>query len=1139
MKRTAAIVSVLVALAIVGVVLAVTSRSIQAAAPQAPNASALRISQAYGGGGNAGSLYRRDFIEIFNSSETAVDITGWTVQYASATGTTWQSTSLSGILGPGQYYLIAEAQGTGGTIDLPTPDVTGTIAMGATGFKVALVNTTTALSGACPLPSAAIVDFVGASATANCYEGAAPAPAPSNTASVLRLGDGCQDTDINASDMITVTPPTPRNTASPTHSCAGPSFEADLDVSKTGPATALAGETITYTLSLSNTGNYTATGTLVTDTLPSEVTFVTYTTALPIPFSQPAADTLVWDLGDVAPAAGTSIEVQVFVSPLLVNGDSFTNTVVATTSYTETTLANNADAVTTLIGAPDLAIDKTGPASVDAGDLFTYTLVYSNIGSLDADGVQIVDHLPAGVTFVTETTASAQYANGTLTWTLGTLAASASGSIDVEVTANKAGDWVNTATISGGPVDSDPLNNTASLTTTINGVDPYVFKTGPTVAFGGELISYTITYGNSGNVTATATLTDQLPVGFTVADIAFDNSGLPFAGGVWSPFDIAPHSEVSFTLALTVPTTISSATRITNTLTISAVEAGDDPANNTASASSTVYQIVPIATARAGALGEVFAVEGSVTYVPGTYNASGWALQDASGGIAVFYTPAPSVQLYDRVRLVAARGNNRGEEQLGTPVYYFQNLGSGPAVTPLPFTTGQIASGNTQGWLSVITGTISGLGACSGNYQFNVDDGSGAAVVFVDLDTAIDVCALGAVNGGPISVIGYSTEFTNTVPPTITYEVKPRFPADVTLLHQVTFVYHDLEDVVGVGEDVQLRGDFTNWGTNPITLSHDAGYTVFSATVTLPTTATQNYKYYVPALGEPQAWDLLNTNNRSFAPTLNVETKQDYRAATIGWGNLNGPASAVINLGSSVAVSGQVYVQNVTPGAGAGRGIKAEMGYGTGANPAGWTWSPMAYLTEAGNNDVYGGALTPTAGGVYSYAVRYDANFGAGNPNAGWTYADLDGVPFTLDQAGVVTVTAPQLTMAKGVAKPASEMQLGEVVTYTIELNNSGDGTATGVLITDVLPAEVTFGGFVQQNGAAYAGGVVTWSGSVNAGVTVTVIFTATVGDQRAFYGRTVTNTAQFTSANGGADSAEATFQIVRRYFLFAPIVRR
>jgi uncharacterized repeat protein (TIGR01451 family) len=309
--------------------------------------------------------------------------------------------------------------------------------------------------------------------------------------------------------------------------------------------------------------------------------------------------------------------------------------------------------------------------------------------------------------------------------------------------------------------------------------------------------------------------------------------------------------------------------------------------------------------------------------------------------------------------------------------------------------------------------------------------------------------------------------------------------------------------------------------------------------VTLPTTGTQNYKYYASAVSEPLAYDLLNTANRSLLVNQGVTVKQDYRNTPIGWGNLNGPATAAINLGASVPVSGQVYVQSVTDGAGAGRGIKAELGYGTTADPATWSWSPLTYLTEAGNNDVYAGPLMPMAGGVYSYALRYDANFGAGNPNAGWTYADLNGVPFTLDQAGVLTVTAPQLAFAKGVEKPASEMQLGDVVTYTLELSNSGDGAATGVLITDVLPVEINFGGFVQPNGAVESGGTVTWSGSLNAGVTATVVFTATVGDHRAFYGRTVTNTAQFTSDNGGSDSAEAAFQIVKRYFIFAPLIRR
>src|SRR5947199_510096 len=110
------------------------------------------ISQVYGGGGNAGATFKNDFIELFNRGSAAVDVSGWSVQYASSGGTSWSnSTSLSGIIQPGQYYLVQEAAGTGGTTNLPTPDATGNIAMSATAGKVALVNTTTLLAGTgCP-----------------------------------------------------------------------------------------------------------------------------------------------------------------------------------------------------------------------------------------------------------------------------------------------------------------------------------------------------------------------------------------------------------------------------------------------------------------------------------------------------------------------------------------------------------------------------------------------------------------------------------------------------------------------------------------------------------------------------------------------------------------------------------------------------------------------------------------------------------------------------------------------------------------------------------------------------------------------------------------------------------------------------
>jgi predicted extracellular nuclease len=87
----------------------------------------VAISQVYGGGGNSGATYTNDFIELYNPGNSAVDITGWSVQYASATGTSWQVTALSGTIQPGNYYLIQEAAGSGGTTPLPTPDATGTI----------------------------------------------------------------------------------------------------------------------------------------------------------------------------------------------------------------------------------------------------------------------------------------------------------------------------------------------------------------------------------------------------------------------------------------------------------------------------------------------------------------------------------------------------------------------------------------------------------------------------------------------------------------------------------------------------------------------------------------------------------------------------------------------------------------------------------------------------------------------------------------------------------------------------------------------------------------------------------------------------------------------------------------------------
>ena len=106
-----------------------------------------------------------------------ISLAGWSVQYASAAGTTWPVTPLTGSIPAGRNYLVKEAAGAGGTVDLPAPDATGTIAMSGTAGKVALVSTTTALAGACPT-GATISRPRRLRPTANCFERRGPTAGP-------------------------------------------------------------------------------------------------------------------------------------------------------------------------------------------------------------------------------------------------------------------------------------------------------------------------------------------------------------------------------------------------------------------------------------------------------------------------------------------------------------------------------------------------------------------------------------------------------------------------------------------------------------------------------------------------------------------------------------------------------------------------------------------------------------------------------------------------------------------------------------------------------------------------------------------------------------------------------------------------
>lgn len=157
------------------------------------------ISEVYGGGGNSGATLKNDFIELYNPTDQAVSLEGWSVQYASSSGLFGANkTELKGIIQPKSYYLVQQAAGANTAAEpLPAPDTEGKIAMGSSSGKVALVRNGDTVTGK---DDSDIVDFVGYGSSANQFEGDAPTDSLSNATSAQRK-DPSIDTNNNKADF--------------------------------------------------------------------------------------------------------------------------------------------------------------------------------------------------------------------------------------------------------------------------------------------------------------------------------------------------------------------------------------------------------------------------------------------------------------------------------------------------------------------------------------------------------------------------------------------------------------------------------------------------------------------------------------------------------------------------------------------------------------------------------------------------------------------------------------------------------------------------------------------------------------------------------------------------------------------------
>src|SRR5436190_1542402 len=302
-----------------------------------------------------------------------------------------------------------------------------------------------------------------------------------------------------------------------------------LAVSATdAPDPVAAGGTITYTLAYSNTGNSGATAVVLSDTVPVNTTFVSATGGGTL-----SSGVVTWSIGPLVAGGSGSVQLVVRVNSPLANGTVITDGTYSIDS-TETAPVSGNAITTTVTSAPVLTVSATDATDpVAAGGTITYTLAYSNTGSSGATGVVLSDTVPVNTTFVSAT-GGGSLAAGVVTWSIGSLAAGGSGSVQLAVRVASPlanGTVITDGTYSIDSIETAPVTGVAITTTVTSAPVLTVTATdAPDPVVAGGTITYTLGYSNTGNSGATGVvLSDTVPVNTSSAPAT---AGLSLSAGV-------------------------------------------------------------------------------------------------------------------------------------------------------------------------------------------------------------------------------------------------------------------------------------------------------------------------------------------------------------------------------------------------------------------------------------------------------------------------------------------------------------------------------------------------------------------------------------------------------------------------------
>ena len=866
------------------------------------------------------------------------------------------------------------------------------------------------------------------------------------------------NTAVIADDGTKNADPTPaNNTATDVDTIA----QADLSLTKTidDPAPD-AGQVVAFTLTVSNVGPSAATNVRVTDTMPGSLSYVSSTPNVGGSYD---SSTGIWTVGTVASGGSESLVLRARVTAPA----SAVNVAEITHSDQGDPDSVPANGVTTeddyaVAGLNPNVADLGVTKSVDlnhpnVGDDVTFTIVATNHGPNDATGVQVVDTLPAGLTYGSSNATSGSYDSVTHTWTIGSLANGASETLTLVATVANPGTITNTATISGDPFDPKLSNNSATVSTS-QLVDLVVTKSvNDPAANVGTTVIFTVGVSNTGPSAAhNVVISDLLPTGLTyVSDTSSAGTSYGSTTGDWTVGTLAAEASASLTLHATV----ASPTPTTNTAAVLAV---DEPQSSTANDSATATVTPPHS--------DLSITKTVAAQRPNVGDSDSFTLtvtnngpDDATGVHVADLLPAGLTY----VSHLAGQGGYDS----GTGVWSIGPIASGDSVTL------------TINVLAAAAGDYTNTATVSGD-QYDPTPGNNTASA--SLSTRIADIAVTKVADKPAPAVGTTVKFTITA--------TNNGPDGATLL-----VIHDalpagltyISDAPGAGTYDSTTGDWTIGS-----LANGASVTLDISARVVGSGSIGNIAAVKSLLQRDP-----DPSNDSATATIDVPPAADLELTK----TVDDPTP---DLAANVTFT--ITVTNHGPNATAGVHVGDLL-------PAGLTYvsdTPSVGTYDSTSGDWTIGGMAVGA----SETLQITATVGAEGPItniAEVTASSLfdpnstpgNNAPGENDQASAVLNSRGVADLAVAKTVNPTTVHKGDKAAYTLVVTNHGPDAASGVIVRDQLPAGVTF---VSSTGGAYDPHTGAWTvGNLASGSSANLTITVKIGQSG-----TITNTASVVASN-------------------------